>query len=78
MVRKMQITPYGARLREARKAAGYTIIEITNRVGVAPNSISRYERGECLPSMATALKLAVFLGKPLSWFVQDYGKEATK
>lgn len=36
----------GAQLRKYRKALGYTQKQLAEALGVAPNSVARWERGE--------------------------------
>ena len=47
----------GDLLREARLRAGLTQAELAERVGTARSQISRYERGEVLPSLETLRRL---------------------
>lgn len=41
-----------------RKAAGFTQIQISERVGTNQNNYSRWETGACLPSVDMLAKLA--------------------
>ncbi|NPV30275.1 MAG: helix-turn-helix transcriptional regulator, partial [Firmicutes bacterium] len=52
----------GERLRLARRAAGLSLRELANRVGVSPQAISKYERGLDIPSSGVLLRLAEALG----------------
>jgi putative transcriptional regulator len=40
----------GAQIKELRKALGYTQARLAEEVGVTPNTLARYERGELKPS----------------------------
>lgn len=65
-------TIYGQRLRQARKAAGWTQAELGRCLGVDPASaavrISRYENGQHMPDGPTADALAKALRLPQAWF----------
>jgi hypothetical protein len=47
----------GDLLREARLRAGLTQAELAQRAGTARSQISRYERGDVLPSLETLRRL---------------------
>ena len=72
------MTPYGKRLKEARLGNEWSIETLAIRSGVSRSAIWDYEKGRRAPGLPIALDLARALKKPVSWFVQDYGKEATK
>lgn len=48
-------------LREARERAGLTQTELASRATITVGAISQFERGDKLPSLATALALARIL-----------------
>ena len=50
------------KLEERRKAKGFTQQELATASGVTYVSIGRYERGERVPDINTAAKLAAALG----------------
>jgi len=49
-------------LRRARKQAGLNQAELADLVGATNNTISRIERGQTLPSVAMAQRIAGALG----------------
>lgn len=49
-------------LRQARKAAGLTIREASQRLGVAYRSVARWEEGSRVPSLATLRQIAKVYG----------------
>ena len=63
---------YGLRLRQARKAAGWTQPELGRCLDVEPTTaavrISRYESGQHMPDGPTADALAKALRLPHAWF----------
>lgn len=54
-------------LREARLRAGLTQAELSERSGTARSQISRYERGDVLPSLETLRGLIGSCGLELSF-----------
>ena len=65
MVDKISETPLpkrlGKNLANTRKARGWTQAALAERLGMEPESISRFERGATLPSLATLEQIAAFL-----------------
>lgn len=62
------------RLQRARVAAGHTnASEFARLVGVQPNSVYRYERGDQRPSLAIAAKWAAVTGVQLDWLARGKG-----
>lgn len=57
------------RLREARKAKGWTQKELAERVGTNQNNISRYETGQRQIKMNKLPKYAICLGVTLDYLV---------
>ena len=52
----------GRRLKQARDAKGFNQLDLAYLAGVTTSSISAYENGHKLPSVATLLDLAHVLG----------------
>ncbi len=50
---------------DARKKAGYTQKELSERSGIAQSDISKLENGNANPSIKTLQKLATALGRTL-------------
>lgn len=48
----------GARIRQARKALGLTVVQLAQRVGVTHGAISKYETGKLGASAETLRKIA--------------------
>lgn len=53
-------------LREVRKKSGMTLRDLSEKVGVTAQAISRYEKGERTPTVKTAKKIGKILG--ISWY----------
>jgi len=49
---------FGERLRELRKARGYTQEQLANKIGVAKTTITGYEKNNREPNVLTITKLA--------------------
>jgi transcriptional regulator with XRE-family HTH domain len=65
----------GARIREARKSAGYRNVEqLSVRLNVASATLSRWERGKSEPTISRLREIAALTGRPLSYF---FGNEPT-
>ncbi len=64
------------RLREARKAKGWSQEAASERAGLHLQSLSRYERGEIEPGVSAVLRLAEAYGRPMGWFFGDEGLTA--
>ncbi len=77
--RNIPETPFGARLRAARKMAGLSMEDLAGKLGglVTKQAISKYEQGQMLPSpevlekLVEILKIATWGASPL----RDSGKE---
>lgn len=63
------LTAVGARLREARKAAGLTQTEAADALRVTSESIGRWERGQNEPGLSQTAHLAELYGVSLDWLV---------
>ena len=61
----------GERLREARRARGWTQPEAARRAGLNENSISRYERGDRLPDLTCLMKLVEVYGVGVEWLLSS-------
>ena len=53
-------------LREARKAAGMSLRDLAQKVGVTAASINRYELGQRSPKIPIAKRIAEVLG--VNWY----------
>lgn len=63
---------WGARIREARRAAGYTQAQFALALGVDQANISRWERGIASPHDSRRRRIAELLGvDPASLFSYD-------
>ena len=65
----------GARIVEARVAAGLTIEDIATRIGVKRSTVAKWESGERSPRGHRVSKLAGMLGVSISWILMGRGVE---
>lgn len=61
----------GERIKSARQAAGLSLRELAERVGVSHNAISKYERGMDVPGSTVLLRLAEELNVKIDYFFRD-------
>jgi transcriptional regulator with XRE-family HTH domain len=60
----------GARIREARRAAGYRNIEtLAVELGVGHRTVQRWETDVSEPSIRRLREIAALTGRPLSFFL---------
>lgn len=70
-------TRFGARIRTARKAAGYRNAEsLAVALGVSHRTIQRWEANEGEPSIARLRQIAALTEKPLEFFITSNGASA--
>ena len=65
----------GARIAEARIAAGLTPEDIATRSGVKQSTVAKWESGERAPRGHRVSKLAGMLGVSISWILMGRGVE---
>lgn len=53
---------YGEAIKYQRELAGISILELSQKIGTSHQNISRWERGEVMPSIDFCVKLADFYG----------------
>ena len=61
----------GKNLTRWRKALGLTQDQLAGRLGVEPETISRFERGVTLPSLPTLAGLAQILGATVAQLLEE-------
>lgn len=66
----------GGNIADRRKALGWTQAMLAERMGMEPESISRFERGATLPSLATLEQLAALLNTTIADLLAECPEEA--
>lgn len=61
----------GREIRQRRKQAGWTLIDMRGRTGISISWLSFVERGIADPTVSTLNKIAVALGVPLDALIRD-------
>ncbi len=59
------------RIKAQREAKGWTQTRLSYAVGVAPGTISRWERGEVEPTLDNARDLAHALDVTVGWLIGE-------
>lgn len=72
----MAIDSFGKYLKRARRAADLTLEELGARTGIAPSSLSKFEREVSSPSFLAVVGLARELSKPLLYFATGRDRTA--
>lgn len=62
----------GKNLSNTRKTRGWTQAALAERLGMEPESISRFERGATLPSLATLEQIATFLDTSIADLLAEF------
>lgn len=60
---------FGDRLREIRESNKWTLEEMASKLSTTKQALSRYERGERIPKITVAARIADVLGVPLEELV---------
>lgn len=68
----------GARLAEARTAAGLTPEDLAVRLGVKETTITKWEEGSTSPRGHVLSRIAGLLGVSLSWLIMGRGVEPSE
>lgn len=65
----------GGRIKQARQEAGLTQFQLAAKVEQAPRTIQAWEGNDRTPRLGALKRLALALGKPVSYFYGN-GEEA--
>lgn len=70
---KLSANTFAKRLIGLRKERGWSQPELGKKIGTSGAIIGRYERGEMLPSIEVARKLAEALGATVDFLINENG-----
>ena len=59
----------GARIKAARKQAGYTQAAVAKKLGIAPQSVTNYESGKTEPTIRNLISLSAVFGVSTDWLL---------
>lgn len=62
----------GKRLQQRRKELKITVAKLSEDVGISPQQLARYERGENKINLEHFVKLTAKLNTPISWFFIEH------
>lgn len=65
----MNLQKIGAYIAEKRKALGMTQTELAEKLGMSNKSVSKWERGVCLPDVSLYMELCDILGITINEFI---------
>lgn len=65
----------GDRLRKAREVAGYSQLDLAERVGIGRRSVTNYESGTQTPKRPVLVSWALATGVPLPWILTGIESE---
>ena len=68
----------GARVKQLRKAREMTLREVGMKLGVAANTVNRWERGESSPTRANLVAMSDLFNVDPSWLMFGITKSNTK
>lgn len=60
---------FSKRLKQARREAGLTQVQLANKLGITQSGYSSYENGGREPTLATLANLSKILQRPIDWLV---------
>lgn len=63
------LAAFGSRLRSARLAAGFTQVQVGEKLGVSHAAVNRWETGKDEPPPGGIVALAVLYGKSTDWLL---------
>lgn len=61
----------GKRIQQCRKEKGLTVVQLSEKIDIHAQTISRYERGENKINLEHLTLIAIELQTPISWFLID-------
>lgn len=64
--------PFKDRLKAARRDADVTQQQVADAVGVSPQAVSGWERGESVPETEKLAAISRIVGRPIGWLLDQY------
>lgn len=74
----MDLIKIGAYIAEKRRALGITQVELARQLGMSDKSVSKWERGICLPDVSVYIQLCEILGISINEFIAGEDLDSDK
>lgn len=74
----MNLIKIGAYIASKRKALGMTQLDLAKQLGMSDKSVSKWERGICLPDVSVYIQLCEILGISINEFIAGEDLDATQ
>ena len=74
----MNLIKIGAYIASKRKALGMTQLELAKQLGMSDKSVSKWERGICLPDVSVYIQLCEILGISINEFIAGEDLDAAQ
>ena len=74
----MNLIKIGAYIASKRKALGMTQLDLAKRLGMSDKSVSKWERGICLPDVSVYIQLCEILGISINEFIAGEDLDAAQ
>lgn len=71
----MNMPEIGNRIKELRYNKGIKVRDIVESLGVSENSVMKWQRGDCLPSMDNLYLLCKMLGTSMEYLIAGEEEE---
>jgi len=71
----MNMPAIGNRIKELRYNKGIKVRDIVENIGVSENSVMKWQRGDCLPSMDNLYLLCKMLGTTMEYVIAGEERE---
>lgn len=70
------VSSIGSKVAALRKRTGWSLQQLATRADVSAAAIHKIEQSDMVPTITTLLKIAVALGKPVSYFAEEDAGQA--
>lgn len=71
-----ELSKIAKRIRQARKEARLSQLDLARAIGVSDKSVSAYEKDRAVPPISKLKKIAEKTGFPVNYFTEEDGKKA--
>ena len=71
---RIDLPATGSRIKELRYASNYTVAQLAEILHSSENTIFKWQRGECLPTLDNLLILSMIFETPMDDIIQREGR----